>query len=93
MSISINISAAAEATLREAWGPDVGTAAFEALLIEGYRTGKLSLGDIAAILGLETRLQAESWLGARKVSLNYSVADLESDRETLNRVLGPVRHR
>lgn len=93
MSISIDISATAEATLREAWGADVGTAAFEALLIEGYRTGRLSLGDIAAALGLETRLQAESWLGARKVPLNYTVADLEADRETLNRVLGPVRHR
>lgn len=90
MNITLNIPAGAEATLREALGPDLSTAALEALLTEGYRTGKLSTGDIAEALGCETRLEAERWLSQRKVALNYSLDDLDADRATLDRVLGPV---
>jgi len=90
MSITFNVPSGAEATLREAMGPDLGAAAFDALLIEGYRRGKLSTGDIAEALGFETRLQVEAWLGAHGVTLNYSVSDLEDDRRTLEKILGPA---
>ena len=90
MNITINIPETAEAAFRQAWGQNLSRAAFEALLIEGYRSGKLSTGDIAEALNFETRLAAEQWLAARQVSLNYSLADLEADRATLDRVLGPV---
>ena len=90
MNITLNIPTNAETTLREALGPDLGAAALDALLIEGYRTGKLSTGDIADALGYETRFQAEGWLSERQVALNYSLAELEADRATLDRVLGPV---
>lgn len=90
MTIDLNIRTESEAILREALGHDLGAAALEALLIEGYRCGNLSTGDIADVLGLETRFQAEQWLCDRDVHANYTVAELESDRRTLERVLGTV---
>ena len=90
MNITLNIPANAEAALRDALGPDLSTAALAALLIEGYRTGKLSTGDIAEVLGFETRHQAQHWLAERNVSINYSLAELDADRATLDRMLGPV---
>jgi predicted HTH domain antitoxin len=65
---------------------DVSQAAKEALVIESYRTGRLSIGQVARVLGLETRFQAEEWLGKHGVSWNYSPDDLQADRETLHRL-------
>ncbi len=83
MTVQINIPKEAEAALRGAWGNDLDRAALEALIIEGYRTGKLSLGQVAELLGLETRFQAQAWLGQRKVPMNYDLEELERDRRTL----------
>lgn len=90
MGIAIKIPPAAEATIERVWGPDVGGAAFEALLIEGYRTGKLSTGDLADALSFASRFEAESWLKQHDVPLNYTIAELEADRATLDQLLGPV---
>lgn len=90
MTLKLNISATAEVAIRAALGPDLDRAALDALLIEGYRTGKLSTGDIADALGFKTRHEAEQWLCQRHVEPNYTQADLDADRETLSCVLGPV---
>lgn len=92
MAITLELPPGVEETFRNALGPNVERAAFDALIIEGYRTTKLSTGDIADILGFETRLEAEQWLTSRGMRLNYSLEDLEDDRATLERVLGPVKH-
>ncbi len=86
MSISFNLPADIETDLREELG-DLSEAAKEAFLIENYRTGRLSVGDIAAILGFGTKYQAEQWLGQRGVTWNYGPSELEADRKTLARVL------
>ena len=70
---------------------NLSEAAKEAFLIENYRRGRLSVGDIATILGVETRHEAERWLGQRGVRLNYDLETLEADRKTLDGVLGPVQ--
>jgi predicted HTH domain antitoxin len=70
-------------TLERAFGPDLDRAAIEALAIEGYRTARLTLGEVAQILGLETSIAAQSWLSQHGVELNYSVEDLRADRESL----------
>lgn len=91
MTLSIDISKQAEDVLRGAFGEDLSRAALEAMALEGYRAGKLSCYDIQKILGLDNRWDAEEWLGGHGADLNYSLADLEADRQTLNRVLGPVK--
>ena len=37
---------------------------------------------------LETRHEAQRWLAARGVPVNYSLADLEQDRKNLEELLG-----
>ena len=81
MPVSIDISQDAERTLRAEWGGNLEQAAKEALLIESYRTGKITVGFLAQILGL-SRWEAESWLGSRGINWNYDLSDLEADRRT-----------
>jgi predicted HTH domain antitoxin len=61
-------------------------AAKEAFIIEGYRAGRLSLGQIATLLSLSTRLEAERWLAERRVPLNYDIDDFDRDCETLGKL-------
>jgi len=73
----------AERTLKQAFGPDLDRAAIEALAIEGYRTAKLTAGEVARVLGLDTSIEAQAWLAGHGVAHNYSLEDLESDRASL----------
>lgn len=90
MMIDLKLEPIAEAVLRGAWGDELGQVTLEALLIEGYRTARLSTGDLATALGFETRFQAEEWLAGRGIALDYDLTDLDADRELLNRCLGPA---
>ena len=90
MTITLNIADDAAATLRQALGDDLDRAALEALVIEGYRAGKLGLRDVADVLGLETRIEAQAWLGERKVPLDYGLEDLEADRRNLAKVFPEI---
>jgi predicted HTH domain antitoxin len=85
MAITFDIPKSIEDDLVRQVG-DISQAAKEALVIESYRTGKLSIGQVASALGLETRFQAEEWLGRHGVSWNYTSSDLEADRETLSKL-------
>jgi predicted HTH domain antitoxin len=54
--------------------------------IEEYRAGRLSQRQVGEMLGLDY-WQTERFLAAHNVALNYSVADLQADRATLDEVL------
>jgi predicted HTH domain antitoxin len=84
--VQIDIPKQAEDALRSEWG-DLEQAAKEALLIESYRAGKITVGFLAEQLGV-SRWEAESWLGSRGVHWNYSLEDLEADRKTLAALFG-----
>ena len=62
---------------------DLSRKTLEALAIEGYRNGRLSVGQVAEMLEFSA-LQAEDFLHSRDVSLNYSAADFEEDLTTLH---------
>ena len=71
------------------WGetPDaVGRHVLEDAAIEGYRAGRLSHRQVGAMLGLDY-WQTEAFLRERGVPLNYSVADLDADHVTLDKIL------
>ena len=51
----------------------------------------LSAFEVQTLLGFEDRWQTEAWFASRKVPLNYSLEDLDADRATLNRTLGPAK--
>ncbi len=70
-------------TLERAFGQNLDRAALEALAIEGYRSAKLTVGEVARVLGLSTSLAAQEWLAEHGFAANYSLDDLEADRESL----------
>lgn len=59
----------------------------EATALEGYRSGKLTQAQVRKMLDFQTDLQVDAFLKSHNVFLEYSVEDLERDRETLERVL------
>jgi predicted HTH domain antitoxin len=63
-----------------------GREALEALVIEGYRSGKLSHYQASQVLGL-SRFQFDGFLKQRNIHEHaYSVEDLDQDEETLRRL-------
>lgn len=88
MLVTVDIPDALASRVREAVGGDLGRAAVEELALKGYRAGKLTRFEVQQLLGLDNRWDTERWLGRRGASMNYSLSDLESDRGTLDRLLG-----
>ena len=84
MTVSFELPHELEQHLRLELG-DLDQAAKEALLIESYREGRLSVGKIAQILGKGV-IETQAWLTEHGVPLNYSLEDLKNDRETLHRL-------
>jgi len=54
----------------------------EAAAVEGYRSERLSRGQLRELLGLSWH-DTENFLAAHKCFRHYSVEDLEDDRRTL----------
>lgn len=91
MGVTIELPDDAGVVLRNAFGEDLSRPALEAMAAEGYRTGKLTLYEVQKMLGHPDRWATEVFLGSRGVNRNYDAGDLEADRESLRRVLGPAR--
>lgn len=89
--VAFEFSPETEASLRRVFGDRLDRAALEALVIEGYRAAKFTAGEVARMLGFETSIVASEWLASRGVPLNYSLEDLEADRQTLDRLM-PATH-
>jgi hypothetical protein len=68
-------------------GQDLSRAAFEALTLEAYREHKISAAQLRQLLGYETRMEVDAFLKSHGVELEYTLKDLERDRET-HRQLG-----
>jgi predicted HTH domain antitoxin len=66
---------------------DMARQLLESTAIEGYRAGRLSHRQVAEMLGLDY-WQAETFLSDRRVALNNGVADLDTDRAALDKLLG-----
>lgn len=86
MSVTIELPEEIERQLETEWG-NLPRRALEAVALEGYRSGALTLAQLRRILGLETRMEADAFLKQHGVHLEYSVEDLRRDRETLERAL------
>jgi len=88
MNTEITISVPAEIAANLAVnGGDLSRKTLEALAIEGYREGHLSIGQLALLLGLSV-LEAEEFLQTKGISLNYSIADFEDDLKTASDLNG-----
>lgn len=90
MTLRLELTPGQEDLLRRALGGDLTSAALEAMVINGYRTGKLTCHEVGQVLGHTSRWQTERWLADRKVYMNYSIKDLEDELEAMDRVLGKI---
>ncbi|MFN0136099.1 MAG: UPF0175 family protein [Phycisphaerae bacterium] len=86
MKITFELPDALDAAIETQLNGDAPRFAMEAMVIELYRTARISLGQVGALLGL-TRIEAQTWLAGRGVPLNYDIGDLDADRRTLARLL------
>jgi len=88
--IQIELPDEIEARLRRDLG-DLDQAAKEALLLQAFRDGKLSHYELSQALDLD-RFETDALLqrhGVTEGTLTFE--DLEQQRKTLDRILGPVR--
>lgn len=63
-------------------GQDVSRQMLEAFAVENYRQEKMSLGQIAELLGFSLD-ETNAFLKKRHVPLNYDFADLAEDRRAI----------
>ena len=63
--------------------PDLSRAALEALALEGYRSERLSEGQVRRMLGFRTRTQVHAFLKAHNVYDEYTLDDFERERQAL----------
>ncbi len=61
---------------------DLPRALLESFALEGYRSGKLTEGQVRKILGYGTRMQVDEFLKEHGVYLNATLEDLDRDTET-----------
>ncbi len=73
--------------IRKARGPDIARHILEAYVIQAYQQRELGTAQLRRLLGFDTRYEFEDFLAAHNVPRNYTLADLEYDRET-TRLLG-----
>ncbi len=85
MNLEINIP---DSVFRHG-NPDVSREVLEAVAIEGFKSGQLTLYQVRRILGFETRFEVHQFLAQHDIPwVNYSMEDLERESETLKELLG-----
>ena len=67
-------------------GVDLSRAVLEAIAMEAYRERKLSTAQLRQVLGFQTRLEVDGFLKQHGVELEYTMEDLERDREAHRRL-------
>lgn len=71
--------------------PNLDADVREAYALELFRRGKLSHYELSQVLGLD-RFEADAWLKRHGVfEGSLAMADLEADRQTLERVMSRAR--
>ena len=67
-------------------GGDVERNALEALALEAYRAGRLTKPELRRLLGFEVLDELDGFLKSHGVYEPYTLADLERERRTLDRL-------
>jgi hypothetical protein len=91
MAVTIQLPADVEQRLRSAT-PNLDAVFTEASAIEPFRQGRISHFELSKMLGLD-RFETDACLKRHNVvEGSLTMQDLNEQGETLDRVLGPVRH-
>lgn len=65
---------------------DLGRRVLEALALEEFRAERLSKAELRQVLGFGTRGELDGFLKDRGLFEDYTLADLERERQTLDRL-------
>lgn len=84
--MTIDIPDALRAPLEDQLGQNLAQAAKEAMAIAWYQAEKLSIGQVAELLGISV-YEAEGLMKRHHVDATFSLEDYEHDRQTLDRLL------
>jgi hypothetical protein len=68
----------------------VGRKLLEEHALSGYRTNAFTHFQVQQLLGFQSWAETENFLRSRGAPINYTLEDLEQDRATLDRLLGPI---
>ena len=72
-------------------GADLSRRALEALALEEFKSGHLTKLELRRMLGFGTRYQLDGFLKAHDVFEEFTLEDLERDREDLKHCETPSR--
>ena len=79
-------------TFLTASGDNLERAALQAIALEAYREGKLSVAQFRRVLGYHTRSQVHALLKEHGIYLQYSFDDLEHDAKLVMQSLHRLSH-
>jgi hypothetical protein len=85
MELTVHIPDELAERLKETGG-DLSRRALEALALEEHKLGHLTTGELGRLLGFETRTALDAFLKGHGVMLDYTLDDLEHERQDLKRV-------
>lgn len=89
LTVTLNVPPEIEEKLR-AGTSDLDADVKEVYALEMFRRGRLSHYELSQVLGLD-RFETDAYLKRHKVfEGSLTMEDLEADRQTLDRLLGPV---
>lgn len=67
-------------------GVDLSRRALEGWALEEYKCGNLTDPELRRLLGFSTRYELDGFLKIHGIYLDYTIQDLERDREDLRRL-------
>ncbi len=80
MQVAIELPEDIAEELRAKW-KDMPRHVLENVALQGYRSGVLTQEQVRRLLGLETRMEVDGFLKEHGAYLEYTLEDLERDRE------------
>ena len=86
MQLTIDLPDAMQQSLQEQFGQNLADAAKEAVAVAWYQAEKLSIGQVAELLGISVD-EAQGLMKQRRVVAPYSGEDFEHESDTLHRLL------
>jgi uncharacterized protein UPF0175 len=86
MQVAIQLPEDIAEGLRTKW-KDLPRHALEALALEGYRSGALTESQVRRVLGLESRLEVNSFLRDHGINYNYTPSEIDQEIKPNERLL------
>ena len=85
MNVTVHIPDELAARLA-AEGGDLERRALEGFALAEYQAGRITGSELRQLLGISTRYELDGFLKAHGVFEEYTLADLEQERQTLERL-------